>query len=299
MDGHGRMLPDDELTETQLAAKKRWPRAGRCVLCGPVKFASSHMRTGPGHTWTHLDHAGWDALAADLGHRRSKKAPSQADTRLPSDSAPMDEVADESDDQTGSRGRQMTRPKQRISGGPARAASFRCPEENAEGTEGHADVQSRAPCTAGSDKSAKEHKRKKADVKVLDDAAALLQSFQDGAGTLESYVDAQKRSKDWEQAAGRLRSHGRKVGNVKELPQSTANRQLSTHTHTHEFWGRSNRTPSIMKRPSAKQTSSIMKRPSAKQTSPECQADVFQQRSAWYLDRAASDCIREAVDGSD
>ena len=63
------MLPDDELTEAQLAAKKRWPRAGRCVLCGPVKFASAHMRTGPGHAWTHFDHAGWDALAADLGHR--------------------------------------------------------------------------------------------------------------------------------------------------------------------------------------------------------------------------------------
>ena len=71
MDGHGRMLPDEELTETQLAAKQRWPRAGRCDLCGPVKHASSHMRTGPEHTWTHLDHAGWDALAADLGQRRS------------------------------------------------------------------------------------------------------------------------------------------------------------------------------------------------------------------------------------
>ena len=51
--------------------------------------------------------------------------------------------------------------------------------------------------------------------------------------------------------------------------------------------GRSNRTPSIMKRPSAKQTSSIMQRPSV------------QQRSAWYMDRATSECIREAVDGSD
>ena len=71
MDGHGRMLSDDVLTETQLRAKKRWPRAGRCVLCGPVKHASSHMRTGPEHTWTHLDHAGWDALAADLGQKRS------------------------------------------------------------------------------------------------------------------------------------------------------------------------------------------------------------------------------------
>ena len=44
---------------------------------------------------------------------------------------------------------------------------------------------------------------------------------------------------------------------------------------------------SHMKRPSAKQTSSIMKRPSV------------QQKPAWNLDRATSECIREAVDGSD
>ena len=71
-DPRGRMLADTALSETQLAAKRRWPRAGRCTMCGPQKNASSHMSIlGPLHTWKHLDHAGLDILATDLGTTRS------------------------------------------------------------------------------------------------------------------------------------------------------------------------------------------------------------------------------------
>ena len=39
-----------------LALRRRYARVGRCFLCGPVAFASSHKSThGPHHDWDHLN----------------------------------------------------------------------------------------------------------------------------------------------------------------------------------------------------------------------------------------------------